>query len=253
MNTQIIKISGNNLHDSDYVKQFSSAVSRLPQPMIIVHGGGRMISELQDALGLETRKVDGLRITDTATLKVTEMAMSGQVNKLLVRALLAAGVNAIGMSGVDGAILQCRKRPHPGADLGFVGEIHTVNTTLLNQLLAQGLTLMLSPISLGDDGNAYNVNADDAASALATALDASLLTFVSNVPGVLADGRLLPTLSPDQTERLIASQVITDGMIPKVRAATRLIEAGVAQAKITDLRGLQTGSGTIFSRVGSSR
>lgn len=248
MNTQIIKISGNDLHNPDYIKQFASAVSRLPQPMIIVHGGGKMISELQLALGLQTRKVDGLRITDAATLKTTEMAMSGQVNKLLVRALLAAGVNAIGLSGVDGAILQCRKRPHPNTDLGFVGEIHTVNTILLNQLLAQGITILISPISLGDDGSAYNVNADDAASALATACDASLLTFVSNVPGVMADGRLLATLTPAETEQLITDRVITDGMIPKVRAATRLIEAGVARAKITDLQGLQSGVGTVFSR-----
>lgn len=248
MNTHLLKISGNDLHNSDYVKQFATAVSHLPQPMIIVHGGGKMISELQTVMGLKTHKVDGLRVTDAATLKATEMAMSGQVNKLLVRAFLAAGINAIGLSGVDGGILQCRKRQHPTADLGFVGEIHTVNTTLLNQLLAQGLTILLSPISLGDDGSAYNVNADDAISALAKALQADAVTFVSNVRGVLENGRLLPTLTPAQTEQLITNQTITDGMIPKVRAATSLIEAGIAQARVTDLTGLQNDTGTLFKK-----
>jgi acetylglutamate kinase len=119
---------------------------------------------------------------------------------------------------------------------------------LINQLLAQGLTILLSPISLGDDGNSYNVNADDAASALAKALHAELVTFVSNVPGVLENGRLLPTLTPMQTERLINQQIITDGMIPKVRAATKMIADGVAQARITNLAGLENGTGTIFSR-----
>lgn len=242
----VLKISGNDLHDSQYLAEFAQTVAKLPQPMIIVHGGGKAISELQSDLGLETRKVDGLRVTSAESLKATEMALSGHVNKLLTKAFLAAGVQAIGLSGVDGRILYCHKKAHPTADLGFVGEIHTVNATLLNQLMHNGLTIILSPISLGDDGNSYNVNADEAGTAVAQALNASLLSFVSNVPGVLENGRLHPNLTIQQSEQLITNGIITDGMIPKVRSAQKAILAGVKQTQIINLEGLKNGEGTVF-------
>jgi len=122
-----------------------------------------------------------------------------------------------------------------------------VRTDLLQQLADLGLTVVLSPLSLGFDGYTYNVNADDAASAVALALQAERLTFVSNVPGVLADGRILPHLTPDQTESLITDGIITDGMVPKVRAALATISKGVQQTQIVNLAGLVSNSGTVFT------
>lgn len=242
----IIKISGNELHKPDYVAAFAEAIGMMDEPTVIVNGGGKGISEMQELLDLPTRKVDGLRITDAPTLKATEMVMSGQVNKLLTRALLNAGVQAIGLSGVDGRLLQCHPKQHPTIDLGYVGTIHTVNASLLNQLLDIGLTVVLSPISIGDDGQTYNVNADEAATAVAHALNATLLSFVSNVPGVLENGRLLPTLTPQQSDHLIYNGTITDGMIPKIHAVQHALAAGIPETRILDLAGLQNGGGTRF-------
>ena len=242
----VLKISGNDLHDEAYIANFASTVAKQEHPTVIVHGGGKAISDLQNQLNLETKKVDGLRVTNSVSLKATEMALSGHVNKLLTRAFMKAGLNAIGLSGVDGGILKCHKKVHSTADLGYVGEIYQVNTTLLKQLMAHGLTIILSPISLGDDGNSYNVNADEAATAVANALNASLLSFVSNVPGVLENGRLHPTLTLQQSEQLIKNGIITDGMIPKIRAVQKAMHAGIPQTQIINLQGLQDGTGTRF-------
>ncbi len=242
----VLKISGNDLHDEAYLASFAQTVAKLSHPTIIVHGGGKAISELQGQLNLKTEKVDGLRVTDASTLKATEMALSGHVNKLITKAFIQAGIQTIGLSGVDGGILKCLKKEHPSADLGFVGEIYKVNIKLLQQLMGTGLTVILSPISLGDDGHSYNVNADEAATAVANALNANLLSFVSNVPGVLENGRLHTTLTMNQSELLIQNGVITDGMIPKIRAVQKAMQAGIPQTQIINLEGLQQGVGTRF-------
>ncbi|MCZ7672675.1 MAG: acetylglutamate kinase [Chloroflexi bacterium] len=142
--------------------------------------------------------MDGLRITDPDSLTVAQMVLSGHTNKQLVAALLAGG-DAGGLSGVDGRLLTARKKSHPTIDLGLVGEIESVRTDLLLNLSALGITAVISPISLGQDGFIYNVNADEAASAIALALHADLLDFISNVPGVLHNGRVVPQLSAAQT------------------------------------------------------
>lgn len=248
---QIIKVGGNELADPAFLQGLAQSVKTIQaasaQPIIIVHGGGKAIAELQSKLGLETVKVDGLRVTDAASLQVAEMVLSGHSNKLIVKALLAEGVPAIGLSGVDGGLLRCQKRQHPTADLGFVGEIVEVNTDLIGGLMAQGLTAVISPISLGVDGQTYNVNADDAATAMASAINATILNFVSNVPGVLQNGTHIPALTVAQTEALIQNGVITDGMIPKVRAACTAVAQGVQQARIVNLARLAGNGGTVFS------
>lgn len=216
-------------------------------PTIIVHGGGRAIAGLQTQLGLEAVKVDGLRVTDAASLEAAEMVLSAKANKQIVKALLAAGVEAVGLSGVDGRLLQCEKKRHDTADLGYVGTIVHVRAELLRRFSGMGLTVVLSPVSLGLDGCTYNVNADEAAAAVAQALPAERLTFLSNVPGVLRDGRILPTLTIAQTESLIAAGVIRDGMVPKVRAALHAVSLGVLQARIVNLAGLGKAGGTIFT------
>jgi acetylglutamate kinase len=244
---QVLKIGGNELDDPGFLAGLANYVAGTAVPHIIVHGGGRAIVALQQKVGLQSTKVDGLRVTDREMISVVQMALSGQTNKQIVTALLAAGVDAIGLSGVDGGILRCLKKQHPTADLGYVGQISQVRTDLLDQLTNLGLTVVLSPISLGFDGCTYNVNADDAASAVALALQAERLSFVSNVPGVLNNGRILPHLTPAQTETLINDGVITDGMVPKVRAALATIAQGVPQTQIVNLAGLLSNSGTLFT------
>jgi acetylglutamate kinase len=245
---QVLKIGGNELDDPGFLAGLAAYVAGTTVPHIIVHGGGRAIVALEQKVGLQSTKVDGHRVTDREMISVVQMALSGQTNKQIVTALLAAGVDAIGVSGVDGGILRCQKKQHPTADLGYVGEISQVRTDLLRQLTGLGLTVVLSPISLGFDGYTYNVNADDAASAVALALQAERLTFVSNVPGVLSNGRILPHLTPTQTETLISDGIITDGMVPKVRAALATIAQGVQQTQIVNLTGLLSNSGTLFTQ-----
>ena len=248
---QIIKVGGNELADASFLQGLAQSVKAIQtetkQPVVIVHGGGKAIADLQSKLGLEAKKVDGLRVTDAPSMQAAEMVLSGHSNKLIVKALLATGVDAIGLSGIDGGLLRCKKRLHPTADLGFVGNIVEVRTDLLTTLAAQGFTAVISPISLGVDGHTYNVNADDGAMAVALALKAELLNFVSNVPGVLKNGERISTLTIDETEALIAEGVITDGMIPKVRAACTAVSKGVAQARIVNLAGLTQQLGTIFT------
>ena len=148
---------------------------------------------------------------------------------------------------MDGRLLTCRRKRHPTVDLGLVGEVTAVRGELLQRLLAGGITPVISPISLGVDGQTYNVNADEAAGAIAAALGAAQLDFVSNVPGVLAGGERLPQLTPDAAEALIAGGVISGGMIPKVRTALDALARGVPRVRIVDLAGLAGAAGTVFS------
>jgi acetylglutamate kinase len=248
---RIIKIGGNELSDPGFVNTLAQNIVRMQaeaaEPLVIVHGGGRAIAGMQAKLGLKVVKVDGLRVTDIESLSVAQMVLSGHSNKIVVKALLEAGLDALGVSGVDGGILRCRKKQHANADLGFVGEIVQVRADLLQQFAGLGITTVLSPISLGLDGLTYNVNADEAASAVALATGASELDFVSNVPGILRDGTVIPMLTATETEQLIVDGIISGGMIPKARAALEALDQGVVQIRIVDLAGLAEAGGTLFS------
>jgi acetylglutamate kinase len=242
----VLKIGGNELDDAGFLQSLAQFVAGLGEPVVIVHGGGKAIADLQAKLGLTAVKVDCLRVTDAESLAIAQMVLSGQANKLIVMSLLAAGVDAVGLSGVDGGVLRCQKKQHPTADLGFVGTITQVRASVVQSLLAQGITAVLSPISLGEDGQIYNVNADEAASAVALALNARLLDFISNVPGVLFEGQVISQLTSVETEQLIHDGVVNGGMIPKVRAALTAVASGVPQARIVNLAGLATAGGTVF-------
>lgn len=246
---RVLKIGGNELNAPGFLDKLADEIAAIAvsQPVIVVHGGGQDIAALQERLGLPERKVDGLRVTDSESLKVAEMALSGRANKLIVRALLAAGLDAFGVSGVDGGLLRCRQKTHPSADLGLVGEIISVRSDLVEHFLAAGLTPVISPISLGPEGQAYNVNADEAAGAIAAALPATLLDFVSNVPGVVRGGAVIPHLTVAEAEALIAQGVIGGGMIPKVRMALEAVGRGVPRARIVNLDGLNGDGGTLFT------
>ena len=245
---QLLKIGGNELSDPEFLSNLAQTVAALDEPVVIVHGGGRAIADMQARLGLPTHKVDGLRVTDAESLAVTQMVLSGQTNKLIVVALLVAGVQAAGISGVDGGLLRCVKKQHPLADLGFVGQIVQVHPKIVQTLTAQGIVPVISPVSLGLEGQVYNVNADEAAGALATALGARVLNFISNVPGVLdQDNQPIAQLTTAQTERLIQRGIISDGMVPKVRAALSVVDQGVPKVRIVSLSSLAAGQGTLFS------
>lgn len=248
--TRVIKIGGNEMNTPGFLEELARQIGELSaatgDALMVVHGGGQEIATLQSRLGIEPIKIDGLRVTDAESLAVAQMVLSGHTNKAIVRAFLAAGLDAVGFSGVDGGLLRCRKKQHPVADLGLVGEIMSVRTGFLRHFADQGLIPIISPISLGEDGQTYNVNADEAAGAIARALPADVLDFVSNVPGVLRDGQTVARLTAGEAEALIEAGVINGGMIPKVRAALDALARGVAQVRIVNLAGLGGGGGTVF-------
>lgn len=241
----VLKVGGNEIDDANFLTGFANAIGKMNETPVVVHGGGKEIADLQLKFGLTPRFVEGLRVTDEQSLAIAEMILSGRVNKRIVAALLAAGVDAIGLSGVDRGLVRVEKMEHPGGDLGRVGKVVSVRGEVLRELVAQKIVPVISPISWGADG-AYNVNADSVACAIAAALNADAVVFVTNVAGVQQDGQLISTLTAHQVETLIKAQVIKGGMIPKVRAALDAIAGGAKAARITNLDGLLNGSGTIF-------
>lgn len=221
--------------------------------VVLVHGGGKDINRNLQWLGQDPRFVDGLRVTDSAAMDMVEMTLSGRVNKLLVRLLAAAGAKPCGISGVDGGLFGATPMRQDGA-LGQVGRVTSVKTELVQTLWAGGFLPVVSPVSLGADGNSWNVNADDAAAALAGALVADRLVFVSDVPGVLdADKNRIAALDPLGIEELISSGVANGGMIPKLRGCVETVAAGVSGVVISGWSGpgslgriLEGSSGTII-------
>lgn len=240
----VLKIGGQELDDADFVKRIGQAVAALPEAPILVHGGGKEIRELQHRLGVKPQFIDGLRVTDAESLDIVQMVLIGRVNKRLVSSLSMAGVDAFGMSGVDRTSVKAEKLEHPGGDLGYVGRVVQVRTEVFTRLLEDGITPTLSPLCYGADGSVFNVNADHVAKAIAIAMQAEALVFVSNVPGVMRQGEVLPHLTAAEVEALIEEKVIVDGMIPKARSALEAVTGGVSAVKITNLDGLKAGTGT---------
>jgi len=243
--TQVIKVGGNELDDPAFVAGLVQAVRGLSEPPLLVHGGGKEIRSLQERLGLEPHYVDGLRVTDLESLAVVQMVLAGRVNKRLVAALIAGGVDALGMSGVDRGAVKAEKLEHSAGDLGWVGRVVAVRTEVFCRLLDDAVTPVLSPICWGADGDIFNVNADHVALAVARALAVETLVFVSNVPGVLNGDQVIERVTPPQAEALIADGTIAQGMVPKVRSALEAVASGVAAVCITDLEGLTQGTGTM--------
>jgi len=240
VNSLVIKVGGNELDDTRFVERLITVLVGMkdPQP-VLVHGGGKEIAALQKQLGLVPAFVEGLRVTDADSLRVAEMVLSGSVNKRLVAKLVAAGAGAIGLSGVDLGLIRVEKMQHPAGDLGLVGAVKETNTAPLQALLAAGMLPVISPISLGRDGRTYNVNADHAALGIARGLGAQSLLLVTNVKGVMADGAVLPRLGAGEAQALIADGTISGGMVPKVRSALEAVAAGVPEAVICDVAGLE--------------
>jgi len=202
---------------------------------VLVHGGGPEISRMLERLGVESKFIDGLRVTDEAAIQVVEMVLGGRVNQQLVSMIQDRGGRAVGLSGKDAAMI--RARPHERSEeLGFVGEVDSVETELLEILLEKNFLPVVSSIGLGPAGQTYNLNADTVAAAVAVALGAEKLIVLTDVPGIhqpTDDGHeRVPQLNLAQAERLIADGVVSRGMLPKVRACMAAVEQGVPSSHI---------------------
>lgn len=243
--TCVVKISGHCLDDELLLRQFADTVAASDERLVIVHGGGKEITRLQQQLSIEPRYVDGLRVTDADSLALVEMVLCGAVNKRLVRHLLAAGVDAQGLSGVDRGLIQARPMQHDSVDMGYTGEVESVRPQVIGDLFQLGVTPVIAPVSLGAGSN-FNLNADPVTSAIAPAIAADKVVFISNVAGVMVDGAIKPVITSAQAQACINSGVIAGGMIPKTLAALDVLAAGIPEAVITDLDGWSNKAGTTF-------
>jgi len=237
--TVVIKYGGNAMTDKALRESVTKDVVLLRyvgmQP-VLVHGGGPEITEVMKKVGKEPVFVGGLRVTDAETMEIVEMVLAGKTNKGIVSLINRQGGKAIGLSGKDGNLLVARKAMPGGADLGQVGEIIEINTEVIYTLVREGYIPVICSVAVGKDGESYNVNADHAAGKLASALEASKLIVLTDVPGVYRDfndkSSLISILSSDEAEELIRSGKIDKGMIPKVEACILALRGGVEKAHI---------------------
>ncbi len=246
---RVIKIGGSQIDDRDFLAQMVEAIQDVRARHIwpvIVHGGGPEIVRLHDEMGVPFDIVEGLRVTSDQSIRLVKMALNGIANLRIVRWLVNAGVDAIGLNGIDLGLIRVERHRVGDIDLGRVGKIRRVHAERLMPLLEAGVTPVISPISLGMDGLSYNVNADQVAEAVAVALEAQELAFITNVSGIHIAGRPVRALPVHQIEDLIFGQFITGGMIPKARAAAAAVQAGVTRAVITDLEHYLKGEGTFI-------
>ena len=227
---RVVKIGGSALEEAAWLERLARVAATSTCELVVVHGGGPEVSRLSDRLGIGVSWVEGRRVTTPETLDVVAMVLSGRINQRVVSTFLAAGVDAVGLSGVDGSLLQAE--PLAGGALGRVGRVRSVRASLLRALLAEGHVPVVSPISRAPDGGALNVNADDAATAIAAALGADELLYVTNVEGVLgAEGRLAELNAADAAA-LVAAGVASGGMAVKIEAALTGVAAGVPVVRI---------------------
>jgi acetylglutamate kinase len=238
--TRVIKIGGRPQADPSLPALIAESWDALSGAMILVHGGGDEVSALQEQLGISAQFVDGRRVTSAQDLELVRMALSGTANKRLVASLVREGVRAVGLSGEDASLIAAT--PVDAARLGHVGAPQRVNSSLLLHLIDGGYLPVISPVSrnIGHElGSALNVNADDAAAAIAVAVEAEELAIISDVPGVLVDGEPADTLTVAEARSLLHDGQASGGMRAKLVAATAAVEGGVKVVRITDLRGIK--------------
>jgi len=246
--TVVVKYGGHAMGEEQLARDFARDIVLLEQLAInpvVVHGGGPQIGAMLKKLGIESQFAGGLRITDAATVEVVEMVLAGSINKQIVGFINGAGGKAIGLTGKDGNMVRARKLSRTVTDpessierivdLGFVGEPDKVDVTVLTEILGREIIPVLAPIAGGADGVTYNVNADTFAGAVAGALKAKRLLFLTDVPGVLDKSKqLIPQMSANDARRLIADGTISGGMIPKVETCIDALELGVEGVVILD-------------------
>ena len=237
--TILVKYGGHAMGNGEDGAPFARDIVLLRQVginPIVVHGGGPQIGQMLQRLGIKSRFVDGLRVTDGETMEVVEMVLAGTINKQLVAAINTAGGCAIGLSGKDGALIRARKLTRNG-DLGFVGEPEHIEHRVLATFRQSDIIPVIAPIGVGADGETYNINADTVAGAVAAAVKAKRFMLLTDVAGVLdAEKRLIPELTAAEARRLIAEGTISGGMIPKVETCLAAVDGGVEAAVILDGR-----------------
>jgi acetylglutamate kinase len=241
--TVVIKYGGNAQIDDALKAGFAEDVVLMKYigvNPVVVHGGGPQISEMMKRLGKEPRFVDGVRVTDRETMEIVEMVLGGVINKEIVELISRHGGRAVGLSGKDGRLITAKPLKPAGAkrvDLGQVGEVESIDPQLLNGLTSNRYIPVIAPIGVDRKGRTYNINADLVAGAVSRALKAEKLLVLTDVTGIKdAKGRLIPTLSRKEIQRLIKAGTITSGMLPKVQACLTAVEGGVAKAHIIDGR-----------------
>ncbi len=238
----VVKYGGSAMVDEELKKRVIEDVTLLKlvgfKP-IIVHGGGKEISKWVGKVGMEPKFINGLRVTDAETMEVAEMVL-GKVNKSLVQHVEELGVRAIGISGKDGGLLKVEKKYSDGKDIGFVGEVKEVNAQILYDLLEKDFLPIVCPIGLDDEFQTYNINADDAACAIARAMKAEKLAFLTDIEGVYKDpedpSSLISELWVEEAQKLMAEGYIGGGMLPKLQNCIDAIENGVSRVHILDGR-----------------
>ena len=248
--TFVIKYGGHAMGSAALAEGFARDVVLLKQVGIhpvVVHGGGPQIKAMLDRLKIKSEFVEGLRVTNSATVEIVEMVLAGSINKQIVAAIHAAGGHAVGLSGKDAQLIEAakltRSRRDPGSnieqvlDLGFVGQPVRIRTEVLDVFARTEIVPVIAPIGAGTDGHTYNINADTAAGAIAAALHARKLVLLTDVPGVLdGEGRLISELTASAARRLIADGTAKGGMIPKLETALAALEGGVGAVHILDGR-----------------
>jgi acetylglutamate kinase len=237
----VIKVGGRETEPAGGLRDvvaFVLRAQRSGREVVVVHGGGEEVTARATALGLPTTKVGGQRVTDAATLELAIEVLAGRVNGRIVNALTDAGIPAVGLTGVSGRLLPVKPAGDPPGSLGFVGEPTGARTRILRTLLDEGYTPVVAPIGTDHDGGVYNVNADVAAAAIASALGAELL-LITDVDAVLdSTGVAIPSVRPKDVESLVHRATVTGGMIPKLTSAARAVVGGAPSAWIGSVHGL---------------
>jgi acetylglutamate kinase len=247
----VIKVGGKIVEEDASLDQLLHDFASIEGHKVLVHGGGRSATKIASLLGIESRMVDGRRITDAETLKVVTMVYGGLVNKHIVAGLQARGINALGLTGADMDVIRSVKRPVKDVDYGFVGDVEKVNAALLVDLIAKGVVPVMAPLTHDGEGNMLNTNADtiagETAKALSDCFDVTLV-YCFEKKGVLKDENnddsVIPHITPAEFEQYVADGIIRGGMIPKLENSFEAINAGVSEVVITLASAIHTTGGT---------
>lgn len=235
--TFVIKYGGAVMEEEQLKSMVAQDVTLLRKigiDVVVIHGGGKEITALSQKLNIETKFINGQRYTNEETRDVVQMVLAGSINKDIVRRINIHGGRAVGISGIDAGLISVKK--YEQDDLGLVGEVIDVNTTLIKNLLRDGYLPVIAPIGVDENGTVYNVNADIAAGSIAGALEAAKLVYMTDVEGVNANNDLITHLTKDEAERFIKNEIIKGGMIPKVESALDALDKGVQKVHIVDGR-----------------
>ncbi|MCX6141430.1 MAG: acetylglutamate kinase [Candidatus Kapabacteria bacterium] len=249
--TRVIKIGGAIVDNQELLNEVLDRCASLNEPFVLVHGGGKIATQLAQQLGVEQTVIDGRRVTDADTLRVVTMAYAGLVNKNVVAQLQSRGVQCLGMTGADADLVRAHKRIHPTIDYGFVGDIDSVNTEVLTMLLQKRISVVVAPLTHDGHGSLLNTNADTMAARIAMAMNAVpvRLHYVFEHPGVMRNiddpDSLITEIRGDEVDALISAGIIDKGMLPKIANAVEAAQAGVS-VLIQGVTALGTDTGTMI-------